>query len=97
MLRLENRETQTMGEGHMPATERSAVNGAAVPDMQTLRHCLGHFATGIAIVSYATGSGPRGLTINSFTSVSLEPPLILVCLDKGSTAAAKPLCGEYST
>ncbi len=51
-----------------------------------LHHCLGHFATGVTIVSYRAGEGTRGLTINSFTAVSLDPPLILICLDKRSNA-----------
>ena len=52
----------------------------------SLRRCLGHFATGVAIVTYEADDGPRGVTINSLTSVSLDPPLLLVCLDKRSKA-----------
>jgi flavin reductase (DIM6/NTAB) family NADH-FMN oxidoreductase RutF len=55
------------------------------PDI-SLRHCLGHFATGVAIATYDTPDSARGLTVNSFTSVSLDPPLVLVCLDKRSRA-----------
>ena len=55
---------------------------------RSLRQCLGHFATGVAVVTYqAAAFEPRGLTVNSFTSVSLDPPLVLVCLDKRSRAA----------
>jgi flavin reductase (DIM6/NTAB) family NADH-FMN oxidoreductase RutF len=43
-----------------------------------LRSCLGRFATGVAVVTFDGGDGPRGITINSFTSVSMEPPLVLV-------------------
>jgi flavin reductase (DIM6/NTAB) family NADH-FMN oxidoreductase RutF len=47
------------------------------------RQVMGHFATGITIVTARDSSGePRGLTVNSFTSVSLDPLLVLVCLDK---------------
>lgn len=50
-----------------------------------LRDCLGHFATGVAVVTTLDEAGGRvGLTVNSFTSVSLDPPLILWCLDRGS-------------
>ncbi|MHA1109074.1 MAG: flavin reductase family protein, partial [Alphaproteobacteria bacterium] len=47
-----------------------------------LRQALGAFATGVTIVTtIAPESGePVGFTANSFTSVSLEPPLLLVCL-----------------
>ena len=43
---------------------------------------MGNFATGITVVTTRAGSGkPYGLTVNSFTSVSLNPILVLVCLD----------------
>ncbi len=52
-------------------------------DPRTLRDALGCFATGVTVVTCADdGRGPTGLTVNSFTSVSLEPPLLLVCLHK---------------
>jgi flavin reductase (DIM6/NTAB) family NADH-FMN oxidoreductase RutF len=50
-------------------------------DLRTiLRSCLGRFATGVAVVSLDGDDGPQGLTINSFTSVSLDPPLVLVSI-----------------
>src|SRR5262245_51581431 len=50
-------------------------------DGRALRHALGHFATGVTIVTTRTPDGqPTGVTVNSFTSVSLEPPLVLCCL-----------------
>lgn len=48
------------------------------------RQALGCFATGVIVVAAHGAQGPVGLTINSFTSVSLEPRLVLWCLDKGS-------------
>ena len=49
------------------------------------RDALGHFATGVAVISASTPGGELlGLTINSFASVSLDPPLVLWSLDKGS-------------
>lgn len=59
-------------------------------DTKALRGCLGEFATGVAVVTYESGHGPRGATINSFTSVSMDPPLILVSFAR-HTAAAKLL------
>jgi flavin reductase (DIM6/NTAB) family NADH-FMN oxidoreductase RutF len=45
------------------------------------RRACGRFATGITIASVLDAHGtPRGLTVSSFTSVSLDPPLILICL-----------------
>ena len=47
-------------------------------DVAELRRCLRRFVTGVTVVTTADGSGTvHGLTVNSFSSVSLEPPLIL--------------------
>lgn len=46
------------------------------------RAVLGRYATGVTVVTTRAPDGePVGLTVNSFTSVSLEPPLVLFCLD----------------
>ena len=46
------------------------------------RHVLSHFASGVTVVTNWDAEGrPAGLTASAFTSVSLEPPLILVCVD----------------
>lgn len=50
-------------------------------DHKALRGALGHFVTGVSIVTAVSEAGELcGLTANSFTSVSLDPPLILVCV-----------------
>ncbi len=54
------------------------------PEPVAYRRALGGFATGVCVVTADTPDGPLGLTINSFTSVSLEPRLILWCLDEKS-------------
>jgi flavin reductase (DIM6/NTAB) family NADH-FMN oxidoreductase RutF len=60
-------------------------------DPRTLRDALGCFATGVTVVTCLGEDGhPAGLTVNSFTSVSLEPPLLLVCIAKNA-ASAGPL------
>jgi flavin reductase (DIM6/NTAB) family NADH-FMN oxidoreductase RutF/pimeloyl-ACP methyl ester carboxylesterase len=54
-------------------------------DPRVLRDALGCFATGVTVVTTTNRDGdPIGLTANSFTSVSLDPPLILFCLAKSS-------------
>ncbi len=50
-----------------------------------MRHVLGHYPTGVVIVTALGEKGPAGMTCNSFTSVSLDPPLILFCPAKSST------------
>jgi 3-hydroxy-9,10-secoandrosta-1,3,5(10)-triene-9,17-dione monooxygenase reductase component len=54
------------------------------PDSATYRTVLGHFATGVTIVTALDGGEPVGMACNSFTSVSLDPPLVLFCAAKGS-------------
>lgn len=54
-------------------------------DKEEFRRVLGHFAAGVTIVTTVGDEGrPYGLTATAFTSVSLEPPLVLVCVDKRS-------------
>jgi flavin reductase (DIM6/NTAB) family NADH-FMN oxidoreductase RutF len=54
-----------------------------MPDTRALRDAFGCFATGVTIVtSFDAQSGPVGFTANSFTSVSLDPALLLVCASR---------------
>ncbi len=58
-------------------------------DSRTLRDALGCFATGVTVVTCLGPDGtPAGLTVNSFTSVSLDPPLLLVCIAKQAASSA---------
>jgi flavin reductase (DIM6/NTAB) family NADH-FMN oxidoreductase RutF len=50
-------------------------------DAQSLRACFGAFATGVTVMTVG-GATPHAMTANSFTSVSLHPPLLLVCVDR---------------
>jgi flavin reductase (DIM6/NTAB) family NADH-FMN oxidoreductase RutF len=52
-------------------------------DPRELRNVMGHFATGVTIITTKDVSGkPFGLTANAFSSLSLDPPLVLICVDK---------------
>lgn len=54
-------------------------------DSRDFRSALGCFATGIAVITAQPDDGPPvGVTVNSFSSVSLDPPLVLYCLGKWS-------------
>jgi flavin reductase (DIM6/NTAB) family NADH-FMN oxidoreductase RutF/2-polyprenyl-6-methoxyphenol hydroxylase-like FAD-dependent oxidoreductase len=56
-------------------------------DLRGLRDALGQFATGVTIITTQTqDGGPAGVTANSFTSLSLEPPLVLWCLALTATS-----------
>ena len=57
-------------------------------DPKPLRSAFGAFATGVTVITTRQPDGtPRGFTANSFTSVSLDPPLLLVCLAKSAHSA----------
>jgi 3-hydroxy-9,10-secoandrosta-1,3,5(10)-triene-9,17-dione monooxygenase reductase component len=68
---------------------------SAEHDMRTV---MGHFATGVCVVSTRHRDGsPVGTTVNAVTSVSLEPPLLLVCLAQDSeTLAAVTACRRFA-
>jgi flavin reductase (DIM6/NTAB) family NADH-FMN oxidoreductase RutF len=58
----------------------SVIDIATAPndDRRRLRHALGRFATGVAILSTCTADGKReGMTVNSFSALSLDPPMVL--------------------
>ena len=65
-------------------------------DPRTLRDALGCFATGVTVVTcFDEEEHPLGLTANSFTSVSLDPPLLLVCVHKEATSALSLTNAEH--
>ncbi|MDX6741613.1 flavin reductase family protein [Actinocorallia sp. A-T 12471] len=54
---------------------------SALADPRTLRRAFGAFATGVTVITTG-GKTPHGMTANSFASVSLDPPLVLVCIGR---------------
>jgi flavin reductase (DIM6/NTAB) family NADH-FMN oxidoreductase RutF len=57
------------------------------------RRVMGHFATGVTVVTATSGAGePYGLTANAISSVSLDPTLVLVCVER--TADTEPVIRE---
>ena len=67
-------------------------------DARQLRNCFGHWATGVAVVGYDIDGEQRGATINGFTSVSMDPPLVLVSFARTRTsmrgARRPPVLGD---
>src|SRR3954452_19444771 len=51
---------------------------------EQFRDALGAYATGVTIVTAIGPNGPSGATANAVTSLSLDPPMMLACLDRGS-------------
>ncbi len=64
------------------------VRGIA-PEPTAMRTVMGHFATGVAVVTAADGGTPVGMACNSFSSVSLDPPLVLFCAATDSSTWAR--------
>lgn len=59
---------------------------ASCPEHLDLRKCLGAFPTGVAVITYDAPEGSRGVTVNSFVSVSLDPALVLVSIASNARA-----------
>ncbi len=76
-------------------TDRTFIPG---PDhSNAFRQALGCFGTGVTVITTNTAAGPRAITVNSFSSVSLDPPLVLWCLAKDSNRFdAFSACTDYS-
>jgi len=55
---------------------------AAIPDTELFREVFGHFATGVAVITSAGPTGAGGMTANALCSLSLDPPLALVCFQE---------------
>jgi len=64
------------------------------PDARAYRRAMGAFATGVCVVTVDSPSGAVGMTVNSVTSVSLEPRLLLWCVDETSERASAFLQGK---
>jgi flavin reductase (DIM6/NTAB) family NADH-FMN oxidoreductase RutF len=80
-----------------PETAQSGVAAALVRPSE-LRLAMRQFATGVAIITTRSSSGePAGFTANSLTSVSLDPPLVLLCMGRqASSHAAIQESGRFS-
>lgn len=63
-------------------------------EIENLREVMGNFATGVNVVTFA--SAEQGLTANAFSSVSLDPPLALICVDHGTDSYELLNSGEDS-
>ena len=63
--------------------------------LRLFRNALGCFATGVCVITAKTDNGVVGLTVNSFASVSLDPPLVLWSLDRASDRAEAFHIADY--
>ncbi len=67
----------------------STISKAVAPSPAELRHHLGHFATGVTVITARDGDGPVGFACQSFSSVSLDPPLVLFCVGRTSRSGGR--------
>ncbi|MEO8258742.1 MAG: flavin reductase family protein [Acidobacteriota bacterium] len=57
-------------------------------DPRDFRHTVGQFATGVTVIATESGGSIRAMTANSFTSLSLDPPLVLFCVGRTAHLSA---------
>jgi flavin reductase (DIM6/NTAB) family NADH-FMN oxidoreductase RutF len=62
--------------------------GSAAVDPTAFRDVCGHFVTGVCVVTSFGAEGPSGLTANAVSSLSLAPPLVIVCFDRTARTLA---------
>lgn len=78
------------------AAEHPAVSGTAATE-SAVRAVRRRWASGLVVVTTVVPEGFRGATVSAFAPVSLEPPLVLVCLDRsGRMADAVPEAGRFA-
>lgn len=77
-----------MTEVLAPLAVRTTMIDTASPafDPRELRNTFGSFATGVTVLTYESEGTNYGMTVNSFTSVSMDPPLVMVSLMRNSAA-----------
>jgi 3-hydroxy-9,10-secoandrosta-1,3,5(10)-triene-9,17-dione monooxygenase reductase component len=61
-----------------------ATPSTVAPSPEDMRQHLGYFATGVTVITAEDDDGPVGFACQSFSSLSLEPPLVLFCVDENS-------------
>lgn len=69
-----------------PMTDEEPRPQPAPIDPADFRRVLGHFPTGVTVVAAAPQDQPHGMTVGSFFSISLDPPLVGLCVGKGSSS-----------
>jgi len=82
----------------MTASRTITLDGDLTADARTLRDAFGCFTTGVTVVTTCGPDGRQvGFTVNAFSSVSLDPPLALVCVDhKASSLSILDQAGTFA-
>ena len=74
---------QTLDEVTKPETLETGSGSDSDPEME-FRRTLGMFATGVTVITTEMNGQAHGMTVNAFMSVSLQPPLVLISIDRGT-------------
>ncbi|MDO9336318.1 MAG: flavin reductase family protein [Caulobacter sp.] len=82
----------------MSPSRTITLDGDLIADARALRDAFGCFTTGVTVVTTCAADGRQvGFTVNAFSSVSLDPPLALVCVDlKASSLPVLEQAGKFS-
>lgn len=67
-----------------PRSDRPGREGGGGTTKESFRRVIGHFATGVTVITTRDGAEDRGATASAVSSLSLEPPMLLVCLNMRS-------------
>ena len=61
-----------------------STDGAPAFDATVFRRVIGNFMTGVVVITTTDGGVPRGMTVSAVSSLSLDPPMLLVCSVKSA-------------
>jgi steroid delta-isomerase-like uncharacterized protein len=77
---------KSLAAAEAPSADELVVdNFSGEPDQEMMKGFNRKFVTGVTVVTTKDGERPRGLAVNAYCSVSLEPPLVMVCVQKTSS------------
>ncbi|MCG2623890.1 flavin reductase [Arthrobacter sp. I2-34] len=77
---------RSLGDAAVPAPEEVVVDTlSGEPDPEIMKGFNRQFVTGVTVVTTQENGAPKGLAVNAYSSVSLEPPLVMVCVQKTSS------------
>ncbi len=80
-----------MSPSRVPTSDVEGPITEAAIDPERFRATLGSFATGVSIMTTVLDGVPHGMTASAVSSVSLDPPLVLVCVDRAASMATQAL------
>jgi flavin reductase (DIM6/NTAB) family NADH-FMN oxidoreductase RutF/DNA-binding MarR family transcriptional regulator len=91
-------DLMAMGKSLQAFANAPAVDeGDPTIDPRAFRRCLGQFSTGVTVVTSATGGSRAGVTANSFSSLSIDPPLVLWSISRTSRSFAQFAKADHFT